>query len=384
MEPASLFQDKPLSEQRALTIFRAAMIAREEANWKDLFAGFESLKVITYSRGLEVILQLAGMFQEVEVTFGSERILSREHAALEQASSVAQGYTFVDAVADQKAFLERLAVELGKSARGLLPRVADGTVRFRLLRKMPSHEKLYLLAGREKFRVITGSANLSLVALTGRQREVYIVFDGEEAYSCFADYYARDAGEASPVPADHLVVPSVDGVQPRTAPIPVTEVPCVQMLAGGVAIVEERPKLPSSSLTAEALKLAGIEGVRLRGIELDGTKGGKTVITTTSFFRAYRAHQTAPSDGAGDDRVARVAIAIDTGEVFLEEVPWLNPRSELRAEEIRADAVLMASYIASFGKLLWQRRGCNQVLLDLPLLAVRGSLGALAASGGDC
>jgi hypothetical protein len=284
MEPASLFQDKPLSEQRALTIFRAAMIAREEANWKDLFAGFESLKVITYSSGLDVILQLAGMFQEVEVTFGSERILSREHAALEQASSAAQGYTFVDAVADQKAFLERLAVEPGKSARGLLRRVADGTVRFRLLRKMPSHEKLYLLAGREKCRVITGSANLSLVALTGRQREVYIVFDGEEAYSCFADYYARDAGEASPVPADHLVVPSVDGVQPRTAPIPVTEVPCVQMLAGGVAIVEERPKLPSTSLTAEALKLAGIEGVRLRGIELDGTKGGKTVITTTSFF----------------------------------------------------------------------------------------------------
>ncbi len=56
MEPASLFQDKPLSEQRALTIFRAAMIAREEANWKDLFAGFESLKVITYSSGLDVIV----------------------------------------------------------------------------------------------------------------------------------------------------------------------------------------------------------------------------------------------------------------------------------------------------------------------------------------
>lgn len=50
MEPASLFQDKPLSEQRALTIFRAAMIAHEEANWKDLFAGIESLKVITYRR----------------------------------------------------------------------------------------------------------------------------------------------------------------------------------------------------------------------------------------------------------------------------------------------------------------------------------------------
>jgi hypothetical protein len=349
MEPASLFQDKPLSEQRALTIFRAEMIAREEANWRDLFAGFESLKVITYSSGLDVILQLAGMFEEVEVTFGSERILSREHAALEQASSVARGYTFVDAVADQKAFLERLAAELGKSARALLARVADGTVRFRLLRKMPSHEKLYLLSGREKFRVITGSANLSLVALSGRQKEVYIIFDGEEAYRCFADYYARDAGEASPVPVDHLVVPSVDGVQPRTAPIPVTEVPCVQMLSTGVAIMEDRPKPASTGLTAEALRLAGTEGVRLRGLELDGTKGGKTIITAASFFRAYRAHQTAPTDATGDDRIPRVTMAIDTAEVFLEDAPWLNPGSELNADEIRADAALIADYIGSFG-----------------------------------
>jgi hypothetical protein len=52
---------------------------------------------------------------------------------------------------------------MGKSARGLLPRVADRTVRFRVLRKMPSHEKLYLLSSQQKFRVISGSANLSLV-----------------------------------------------------------------------------------------------------------------------------------------------------------------------------------------------------------------------------
>ena len=93
MEPARLFHDKSPSEQRALTIFRAEMIAREEANWRDLFAGFDTLKVIMYSSGLDVILELAGMFQEVEVTFGSERILSRENAALEQASGVARGYT---------------------------------------------------------------------------------------------------------------------------------------------------------------------------------------------------------------------------------------------------------------------------------------------------
>jgi hypothetical protein len=69
--------------------------------------------------------------------------------------------------------------------------------------------------------VISGSANLSLAALSGRQKEVYIVFDGKEAYRSFADYYGRDAGEAAPVPADHLVTPSENGVLARTAPLAV-------------------------------------------------------------------------------------------------------------------------------------------------------------------
>ena len=58
-------------------------------------------------------------------------------------------------------------------------------MRFRLLRKMPSHEKLYLLASDSSYRVITGSANLSLAALSGRHKEVFIVFDGETAYRAF-------------------------------------------------------------------------------------------------------------------------------------------------------------------------------------------------------
>jgi hypothetical protein len=36
---------------------------------------------------------------------------------------------------------------LGQAGRALLERVAAGTLRFRLLRHKPSHEKLYLLAG---------------------------------------------------------------------------------------------------------------------------------------------------------------------------------------------------------------------------------------------
>jgi hypothetical protein len=359
VESASLFREKTSSQSRALVVFRAEMIGCEEASWRELFSGFERLKAITYSSGLDLILELTAMFKEVEVTFGSERILSREHAALEQASHITRGYTFVDALADQKAFLESLAAELGRSARRLLPRIADGTLRFRLLRKMPSHEKLYLLASDSSYRVITGSANLSLAALSGRHKEVFIVFDGETAYRAFEEYYRRDAGEAAAVPADCLIVPAADGdpPQPRTAPIPINEVPCVQMLSTEVAIVEDRPKALSAGLTAEALKAASVEGARLRGLELSTAKDGKTVITATSFFRAYKAHRTAPTDGTNDDRISRATIAIDTGEVFLDDNLWLGPTSELHDEEIRGDVTLMVEYLSSFANFFGNAEG---------------------------
>lgn len=359
MEPASLFREKTPSEQRSLTVFRAEIVGLEDASWRELFSGFDRLKAITYSSGLDLILELTGMFKDVEVTFGSERILSREHAALEQASHIAKGYTFVDALADQKAFLEGLAAELGKSARGLLPRIAEGTLSFRLLRKMPSHEKLYLLASDTSYRVITGSANLSLAALSGRHKEVFIVFDGETAYRAFEEYYRRDAGEAAAVPADCLIVPAANNEppQPRSAPIPINEVPCVQMLSAGVAIVEDRPKAPLTGLTADALKAASVEGARLRGLELSAAKDGKTVITATSFFRAYKTHRTAPTDGTNDDRISRATIAIHTGEVFLDDNLWFGGTSELRDEEIRADAALMVEYLSSFANFFGNTEG---------------------------
>jgi hypothetical protein len=334
-----------------LTVFHAELISHEQTNWRDLFNGFDHLKAITYSSGLEAILQLAEMFSDVEITFGSERILSREHAALEQVSHIAEGYTFVDAVADQKAFIERLAAYLGKSARGLLPRVIDGTLRFQVLRKMPSHEKLYLLSNTNHFRVVTGSANLSLAALSGWQREVYIAFDGENAYREFENFYRRDLGAASPIKPEYLVVQAPDdaALEPRTAPVPLSEVPCVQLLSSGVTILEERPKLPSFSLTSEALRAATMEGARLRGLELERAKDGRIAVTATSFLRALKAHQTAPTDG-NDDRIVRAEIILERCEVYLDGNLWLSPKTVVKDEDVAADATLIIDYLSSFAK----------------------------------
>ena len=93
---------------------------------------------------------------------------------------------------------------LSRRGARLLERVQDGSLRFRLLRAIPSHAKLYLLTGVERFRVIAGSANLSLAAFSGRQRETFFVADGEADHRRFLDYYAENEARSDPIDADLL------------------------------------------------------------------------------------------------------------------------------------------------------------------------------------
>ena len=196
-----------------LTVFRADLISCDQTSWEALFDGFTELQAITFSSSLEMLLRLTERLDTMEIVFGSERILSREHLALAQASQAIQAYGFADALVDHKVLVETLARLLGRSGARLLDRVADGTLRFRLLRGRPSHEKLYLLSGPSGHRVVTGSANLSLAAFEGRQHEVYVAFDGEPAWRLFDGYYQRDWRDSIPVEPDALVTQRPDGAR---------------------------------------------------------------------------------------------------------------------------------------------------------------------------
>jgi hypothetical protein len=99
---------------KPLTIFRAELIASEEAGWEDLFAGFTALKAITFSSSIELLLRLSERLDDMEVVFGSESILSKEHLALAQASQTIEAYGFADALIDHKALVEALSRLLGK------------------------------------------------------------------------------------------------------------------------------------------------------------------------------------------------------------------------------------------------------------------------------
>ena len=101
--PADLFADAGLRPAaKPLTIFRAELIGHEDASWEELFAGYTSLKAITFSSSVEFLVRLADRLDDAEIVFGSESILSKEQLALAQASQTVAAYGFADALADHR------------------------------------------------------------------------------------------------------------------------------------------------------------------------------------------------------------------------------------------------------------------------------------------
>ena len=120
--PADLFADAGLRPTaKPLTVFRAELIGCEDATWEELFAGFTSLKAITFSSSIEFLVRLADRLDDAEIVFGSESILSKEHLALAQASQTISAYGLADALADHKALTEALGRLLGAAAARCLP-----------------------------------------------------------------------------------------------------------------------------------------------------------------------------------------------------------------------------------------------------------------------
>lgn len=345
-----------------LTVFRAELVSHGPASWEELFEGYTSLKAITFSSSMEFLLRLADRLDDMEVVFGSERILSREHLALTQASQTVQAYGFADALVDHKVLTEALGRLLGRSGRKLLDRVVDGTLRFRLLRGRPSHEKLYLLSGPAGRRVVTGSANLSVAAFEGRQQEVYVAFDGEAAWTVFDTYYGRDYRDSVPVEPDAVVTvrPGGDVVARETA-LALEEVPIVRVLNAGLALVDPPARGIPSGFAGDALRAAAALGAELKDLALPKDKAGRTVVNAASVLRVLRSHQARPVGDTAEDRIPRIDIAMETGLVTLDGSPWLQPGEVVSAAEVARDARLIVDYIGSFLSFFGNSAGAVEV-----------------------
>ena len=360
---ADLFADTGLQPAaKPLTVFRAELLSQDQASWEELFDGCTALKAITFSSSLEFLLRLAGRLEDMEIVFGSESILSKEHLALAQASQTVQAYGFADALVDQKALVEALGRLLGRAGKGLIERVAAGSLRFRLLRGRPSHEKLYLLSGPAGKRVVTGSANLSLAAFEGRQHEVYVVFEGAPAWTLFDGYYQRDWKDSLPVEADALVARGVDGATvARDTPLALEEVPIVRVLNAGIALVDQPARPAPSGFAADALRTAAALGAELKELVLPKDKAGRTIVNAASILRVIRSHQARPLGDAAEDRIPRAEIDFATGVVRLDGVPWLHPEETVPADAVARDARILVDYLGSFRAFFGNAAGAIEV-----------------------
>ena len=212
MENLSFFdKEEPVQQQMnldspgALDVVRLEFSGAETTSWQELFSGFDTLHAITYSSGIGFVYQLLDLFQNAEILFGCDEVIS---------------YSLQEVMAYQCKTIERMRETAGKMKLDLVSRIEAGTLRFYVARTVLSHEKIYLLSAEDgRKRVVMGSANLSFSAFGGRQRENICYLDGDWAYEWYWDCYCRLREDCTDQIAKEALLTADDGENLEELPI---------------------------------------------------------------------------------------------------------------------------------------------------------------------
>ena len=173
------------------------------------FDGFSSMRALTYTPSIPMILQLLKDFdyEQFECIFGHNGILNRDAADILAFQSIVdeklnKGFVGVKGLSDERRKI-------------LYDRAASGTAQFYVVKDAIAHAKIYLLERDGLRRVIVGSANLSETAFSGRQAETLIAFDNDEtAWEHYLSQYeavrdiatSRVALREKPIPAELMPI----------------------------------------------------------------------------------------------------------------------------------------------------------------------------------
>lgn len=190
MESLTLFdmvgdeqKQEKIQSLNSLDIVKMEFAGVDTFSWQELFSGFDTLYAVTYSSGVDFIYRLIDLFEQAEIIFGSEEMMS---------------YSLQEIMAYQYKMIERLKDTAGKMKIDLVSRIDKGSLRLFVARSVLSHEKIYLLSAKDgRKRVVMGSANMSRSAFCGYQRENICYIDGEEAYKWYMDCYTQLKADSS-------------------------------------------------------------------------------------------------------------------------------------------------------------------------------------------
>ena len=207
-DPESLTRDAGLS------VVRATSDGVEPFDI-NMFAGFTSLRALTYTASMKMIVGLLRDYEydDFECVFGHSGIIAPD-------------------LNDVLAFQAVVEVDLRRAFVGvatsdarqqeLFDLVASDKARFFVVKDKIAHAKIYLLEREGLRRVIVGSANLSETAFSGRQAETLIAFDNDEtAWQHYTAQYeavrstatSRLAPTGKVVPAEQLPIEEIPALR---------------------------------------------------------------------------------------------------------------------------------------------------------------------------
>ncbi len=316
-----------LSDEGTIKVMNLDYISSEITNWEELFKGYSTLYAVTYSSSIDFITKLLPLFEEVEIIFGFEKILKG----------------LDDIMAYQQAALEELQSIFSKKEKELLSRIDDGTLKLFLMRDKISHKKMYLLKGEDlQPKVITGSANLSGVAFSGRQLENIYVLKGEGAYNEFLAEYSKMKEESTDsVSREAIVLADDENIEN----IPVIS----NVKTQKVIVIEPEKEMVNDSSRTVLIKFEHIKK-KYKDIVAKPIKTGKILLNYDEVKKiAKKMRQVNREKKAIERKTPKFRIDIDNNEVILDEKS-LDLKSD--SKEIEHDVNLFIDYFEGFETFL--------------------------------
>lgn len=140
-------------------------------DYKELFQDFDNIRVITFSSSAAFIAKMIKecSFKSIEIIFGNKKVFD--------------GAAYLkELIMDSNAIINVFTGNEPEYVNYLKQQMADGNLNIFIANPNAlSHEKIYILWNNNdsKIRVITGSANMSLKAYSGAQKENIIVYDND-------------------------------------------------------------------------------------------------------------------------------------------------------------------------------------------------------------
>jgi hypothetical protein len=317
-----------LDDGTGLRVVGAKFLDEQKFDW-NLFDGYNSLRVLTYSASVNAIVRMLEKysFNKFECVFGYQGVLR----------------DIKDILSFQKVVVSdiRAAIINLKDIRYtyLLEKAHSGAAHFYVMRKYIAHAKLYLLSDSEGHtRVIVGSANLSERAFSGNQSETLVKFDDDEKawlhYNRMFDELRDAASDEIPLSAERIL----------KADIEISETPV--MADTEATLIIDSPPAEEIELTAP-IQIARVEKVAAAiapniSAAIPPIRAGKQKITPEvkrdiSRIRLVKSVEESDNRYFSLDRVNYTAML--SGQQF--SLDW-------EADGVRADSLILLNYFKNF------------------------------------